>query len=99
MSASIHRAALGVCLAVAAGPTLAADPPAAAASAPNEEVPFCAVGMPKGNKLAPVPSFPIATPVDQSLAGRMTGAHSRNYLCRRLPMYLDSTARSVVSKT
>jgi hypothetical protein len=64
MFASIHRAALGVSLAVAAGPTLAADPPAAGASAPNEEVPIWAVGMPKGNKLAPVPSFPIATPVD-----------------------------------
>src|ERR1700712_1275852 len=58
-----HRAtAIGACLAAVAGFALAADPPAPAASAPVEEVPFWAVGMPKGNKLAPVPSFPIATP-------------------------------------
>ena len=63
---SIHRAAaIGACLAAVAGLALAADPPALAASAPVEEVPFWAVGMPKGNKLAPVPSFPIATPAAQ----------------------------------
>jgi glucose/arabinose dehydrogenase len=69
MNPSIHRrpwriAPLGACL-LASGLALAADPPAPAASAPTEEVPFWAVGMPKGNKLAPVPSFPIATPADQ----------------------------------
>jgi glucose/arabinose dehydrogenase len=60
MFRSIHRAAaLGVCLAGACGLALAADPPK------EEEVPFWAVGMPKGNKLAPVPSFPIPTPAAQ----------------------------------
>jgi glucose/arabinose dehydrogenase len=63
---SIHRAAaLGVCLAAACGLALAADPPK------EEEVPFWAVGMPKGNKLAPVPSFPIATPAAQLPVGKL----------------------------
>ena len=45
-------AALAVTLGAGAGQALAADPPAPAASA--AEVPFWAVGMPKGNPLAPV---------------------------------------------
>ena len=55
-------AAVAAMLAMAAGMALAADPPK------EEEVPFWAVGKPKsdaGGKLAPVPSFPIATAADQ----------------------------------
>ena len=58
-------AALAVALGAGAGQALAADPPAPAASEPAAEVPFWAVGMPKGNPLAPVPSFPIPTAADQ----------------------------------
>ena len=50
-------------LVLAAGAAFAADPPPK-----EEEVPFWAVGKPKsaiGGKLAPVPSFPIATAEDQ----------------------------------
>ena len=61
----LRTTALVACLALTAGFALAADPPAAAASAPKEEVPFWAVGKPEGNKLAPVPSFPIPTAADQ----------------------------------
>ena len=61
----LRTTALAACLALTAGFALAADPPPAAASAPKEEVPFWAVGMPNGNKLAPVPSFPIPTAADQ----------------------------------
>jgi len=56
----LRTAALG--LALAAGAALAADPPK------EEEVPFWAIGKPRseaGARLAPVPSFPIATPADQ----------------------------------
>jgi glucose/arabinose dehydrogenase len=60
----LRATTLAVGLTAASGWALAADPPAAAASAPAE-VPFWAVGMPKDNKLAPVPSFPIPTPADQ----------------------------------
>ena len=61
-----HRAAT-LALALAAGIGLAhAQDAAKPAEAPKpEEVPFWAVGMPKGNKLAPVPAFPVATPEDQ----------------------------------
>jgi glucose/arabinose dehydrogenase len=56
-------AALAVALGAGAGLAFAADPPAPA-EAPAD-VPFWAVGMPKGNPLAPVPSFPIPTAADQ----------------------------------
>ena len=49
-------------LALTGAAALAADPPKA------EEVPFWAIGMPKagaGAKMAPVPSFPIATAADK----------------------------------
>ena len=59
----MRMAALAVALGAGACQALAADPPAPAASA--AEVPFWAVGMPKGNPLAPVPSFPIPTAADQ----------------------------------
>jgi glucose/arabinose dehydrogenase len=58
-ASSLLAATFGIGLAAGAGLVLAADPPKA------EEVPFWAVGMPKGNTLAPVPSFPIPTPVEQ----------------------------------
>jgi glucose/arabinose dehydrogenase len=60
----LRATTLAVGLTAVSGWALAADPPAAAASAPAE-VPFWAVGAPKDNKLAPVPSFPIPTPLDQ----------------------------------
>jgi len=56
------RCVLAGAAVLAAGSVFAADPPK------TEEVPFWAVGKPKadaGAKLAPVPSFPIATPADQ----------------------------------
>ena len=52
-------------LIAAIGVAFAATAAFAQEAAKPEEVPFWAVGMPKGNKLAPVPSFPIATPADQ----------------------------------
>jgi glucose/arabinose dehydrogenase len=59
----LKAAVLGTTLAaLGIGSALAADPPK------EEEVPFWAIGKPKadaGAKLAPVPSFPIATPADQ----------------------------------
>ena len=59
----VRRALAGaVAAAFATGAAFAADPPK------EEEVPFWAVGKPKsdaGGKLAPVPSFPIATAEDQ----------------------------------
>ena len=59
----VRRALAGAAAAAfATGAVLAADPPK------EEEVPFWAIGKPKaeaGAKLAPVPSFPIATAVDQ----------------------------------
>ena len=55
-------------LAAAAVAMLGTGAATAADSPKTEEVPFWAVGKPKseaGAKLAPVPSFPIATPADQ----------------------------------
>jgi len=60
MLLSITRAAaVAIALGAGAGLALAEDPPK------PEEVPFWAIGKPKGNTLAPVPSFPIATPAAQ----------------------------------
>ncbi len=60
---STHRVlAVAAAAVLATATAFAADPPK------EEEVPFWAVGKPKsdaGGKLAPVPSFPIATPLDQ----------------------------------
>ena len=61
----LRAATLGIGLAAGAGLALAADPPK------EEEVPFWAIGMPKGNTLAPVPSFPIPTPVDKLPVGKL----------------------------
>ncbi|HWK84205.1 MAG TPA: PQQ-dependent sugar dehydrogenase [Caldimonas sp.] len=61
----LRAATLGIGLAGGAGLALAADPPK------EEEVPFWAIGMPKGNTLAPVPSFPIPTPVDKLPVGKL----------------------------
>ena len=55
----LRLAVLGLAAATGAAAVYAADPPK------EEEVPFWAVGKPKGNTLAPVPSFPIATPAAQ----------------------------------
>ncbi len=57
-----HRVVAGLALALTGAAVLAQT---AAAPPPAEEVPFWAIGMPKdgpGKALAPVPSFPIATP-------------------------------------
>ena len=63
MKTSTRRPLVMACLmALSAASALAADPPK------EEEVPFWAVGKPKseaGSRLAPVPSFPIATPASQ----------------------------------
>ena len=61
-----HRAAtLALALAASIGLAHAQDAAKPAEPPKAEEVPFWAVGMPKGNKLAPVPAFPVATPEDQ----------------------------------
>ena len=60
---SLRAAAFGMAAATA-GLALAEDPPK------PEDVPFWAVGKPKDNKLAPVPSFPIPTPADQLQVGK-----------------------------
>jgi glucose/arabinose dehydrogenase len=52
-------------LALAAGVGLAHAQDQAKPEEKKEEVPFWAVGMPKGNKLAPVPAYPVPTPEDQ----------------------------------
>ncbi|HEY2187071.1 MAG TPA: PQQ-dependent sugar dehydrogenase [Caldimonas sp.] len=54
----LRATAIAACLGAAAGLAIAADPP-------KDEVPFWAVGMPKGNKLAPVPAYPVPTAADQ----------------------------------
>jgi glucose/arabinose dehydrogenase len=63
------------------GVTLAVAPAAAqqkagkpAAAPPKEEVPFWAIGRPKGEataKMAPVPAFPVPTPADKLPIGKI----------------------------
>jgi glucose/arabinose dehydrogenase len=63
------------CLALAAMPGAAQQKSAApAATPPKEDVPFWAIGRPKGEAtatMAPVPAFPVPTPADKLPVGKM----------------------------
>jgi glucose/arabinose dehydrogenase len=76
MNASMRRFALAVAtLTLVVGPAAAQEKGAAPAAAPpKEEVPFWAIGRPKGEAtatMAPVPAFPVPTPAAKLPIGKI----------------------------